>query len=421
MNHKLSSKTSDPQTKTASIVFAHGCPRVEVDAALLSKYLKINGWKVTDNMHEAEFILASTCGFNDLSEQKSMERLSIINKLKRKEAKLLIFGCLPAINNKKLLDEFDALTVTSTTLNKLDNIIKAEIGIDNVADPNILNGFIKMDDGFTQVGRTSYINKLFRKLQMSPEKLLEWCYTRFILGYGPVPLYNKFSEAYAIRIARGCLEDCSYCAAKFDEGSLQSKPFDRLIEDFRAGLENGHKLFRLIATDIGAYGQDIEKNIVDLLRSLFAHDANFRLIWDDFHPKWLIKYLPQLVEIISMNSNRIGYIGFPIQSGSDKIIQLMKRDYTSEHAKRSLIKLRDASPDIVITSHVLIGFPGETEEDFDKTIRFCSGVKFDHIFAYLYSDRPLIESSKLPNKIPETIKKKRLWRFRKTFRKTCTI
>jgi len=206
------------------------------------------------------------------------------------------------------------------------------------------------------------------------------------------------------------MSKCTYCAIKFGAGPLRSIPLAAAVGEFRSGLSHGYDLFRLTAEDVGSYGQDIGLCIVDLLRELNAGPENFKLLLDDFSPIWLVRYFPELLELFSTEHRRIKYICLPIQSGSERILQLMAREYTAEEARRCLLALKKAAPEIDLRTHVLVGFPGETEEDFAETLDFLKSVKFNLVSIYNYSERVGTEATTFPGKIPERVKLQRVWR-----------
>jgi len=125
-----------------------------------------------------------------------------------------------------------------------------------------------------------------------------------------------------------------------------------------------------------------------------------------------VQYFPQLYDIFTKNSKKFGLIGLPIQSGSERILELMMREYTAKDAKKCMLALQKASPDLRLETHVIIGFPGETEEDFLDTMEFIKALKVENIWKYKYADRPNTHASKLPGKIPEEIKESRLLRIK---------
>lgn len=406
--------------KKACISFPIGCGRSMLDAALLVDYFKKNGWEITSNFQEGDIVLVSTCGFNIQNENISMKFLSIADRKKRKYARLIAFGCLPGINDKRLLNEFNITLVTRRTLDRLDRIIGAEVGIRQLDEPNDLNNY------------THYIKKSFRSLdnfrakrEFSREFLFNFLYR---VKYGSILQCRKVfysantahhsifegHRVFNVRTGTGCLESCSYCAIRFATGPLRSKPLNRILKEFDDGLSKGYRVFRLAAEDVGAYGQDVGSNIVELLRAVFDIKGNFKITFNDFSPRWLVQYFPELFEMFTTYRSRLGFIGIPIQSGSERILRLMRRNNTAEDARKCLVALNKASPELRINAHVMIGFPGETEEDFLDTINFLETVQLNEVATYRYSDRPNTLASKLPHKVPEKIKisrEKRLLRM----------
>lgn len=397
--------------KTACVAFASGCPRSKNDAYLLIEYFKKNGWKITTAFREADLILLGTCGFNKFNEEKSIEFLSIAFRKKRKDVRPIVFGCLPGINKEQILKKFDVETITPATLNKLDDIIKATIKLNQIPEPNFIDDYLEK-----YISTFSFLDRLLVKFQLS-RKFKRKALIRTCLYKGRKVLLKHSEQLFNLRIAKGCLESCTFCAIKFATGLINSKAFEDVLAEFRSGLSQGYKVFPLIAEDVGAYGQDIGTNIAELLKMLFKHQENFQLLWSDFNPKWLIKYSSELIPLLAQNNNRIKYIGFPIQSGSEKIIQLMDRGYTVEDAKKCMLELQQASPKLRIITHVLIGFPGEKEKDFSETKQFLRTIRFDKIDVYKYDDRPNIQAAKLLEKVSENVKYKRIWQLHREFSK----
>ncbi|GBC60945.1 hypothetical protein DENIS_1905 [Desulfonema ishimotonii] len=393
--------------KTACIAFAQGCPRSRLDAALLMKYFRVNQWGLTNNLREADMILVATCGFTAEHEDKSINFLAIAERKKKPDARIVAFGCLPGINRQRIVDEFDIKidTVTRSAFGELDRMTNAEIPIEQVKVPNDLSLY------------NDYLSKSFSKLE------------KLVINYeNPIVLArdirDKIREKYAarnngkagvfyLRIATGCNGLCTYCGIKNATGALKSKPLDDVMNEFREGLAQGYTDFRLIAEDVGAYGQDNGTNIICLLRELFNNNEHFTLDFADFSPKWLVRYFPGLFNIFTRNKKRLGVLGLPVQSGSEKVLGLMKREYSAEDTRKCLSGLQKAAPDLRLDTHVLIGFPGEDEADFGDTLNYIRDIPFNQIFVYKYSDRPGAQSVGFPNKISEKVKRERIRRIEK--------
>lgn len=399
---KVLSNRSNNQTKAACVIVVEGCPRSMIDAKLLEEYFLANGWEISKHFKDADVILLGTCGFSESVENKSIKYLSIINKKKKLDAQIVVFGCLPGINPKRLHDEYNVIAITPRTLNKIDDVINAKVKLTQIKDPNILIGCESKKKQFNVFERflidrqpsRDFFRRAYLHLLKTNKKGLE--------------SYDQ--NVFNIRIAKGCKGECSYCAIKFAAGPLISKPLDNILEEFNNGLKEGYQVIRLVAGDIGCYGQDLGTNIAVLLENMLNHKRNctFKITWGDFNPIWLIKFFPELIELISKNIHKFGLMGFPVQSGSEKIIQLMKRGYTVKDAKNCLLALRQTCPDAVLKTHLLIGFPGETENDFCETLNFVKSIKFNEVCIYEYADRPNITSAHLPNRVPSRVKRKRI-------------
>lgn len=368
------------QMNSVCIAFAQGCPRSQVTTVKLFRYFQANGWKIKKRVDKADLVLMQGCGVDACSEEGSVKALSIVDGRRKENSEVIVLGCLAGISESLLSARFDAIMLPPARIEELDQIINARVKLSQLQDPNYLEPYVAKArrcfafNGFRRKRRifSAFTHKILVDLGWTEahQHLLE-------------PVDNVFS----IKVGRGCLGECTYCAIKFATGTLCSKPLNKVLSEFDRGLRKGYKEFKLIAGDLGAYGQDIGTNIAELLRSLLDRKGEFRLTLLDFDPQYFIQYASDLIETLAANSERIRLLMVPIQSGSEKILKLMRRGHTIEDARRSLCRLRAASPAMPISTHVLIGFPGETDEDFKETIEFLRAVGFDRIDVYEYTDR----------------------------------
>jgi len=385
-----------------------------MDAAKFIAYLRANDWDVINDYKKADLIFLGTCGYSTIPEEKSLNFLSIACNKKRSDARLIVFGCLAGMNEEIINTNYDALAINPKNIDELDKLIGAKIKLSEIRDQNIIDPIIQ--DGakmFSKYDRAMVQTKL--SLKHSGKALFYAIYNK------PTPLYAQYNKLFNIRIAKGCSSRCTYCAIKNAVGPLRSKPLGEIIEDFNLAIAEGYKTFRLVADDVGSYGQDNGGNIVELLNRVFEHQTEFKLMWSDFNPLWLIKYFPDLFKIFSQNPQKIGYLGFPAQSGSDKILALMNRGYKAADVKECLFTLRQALPEVDISSHMIVGFPGETKEDFNKTISFFKEMNFKHFYAYQYCDRPNTEALQLPCRVSTITKYIRLWQVKRRFYDSCSV
>ncbi len=400
--------------KTACLPFIYGCPRSMMDASKLVLYLRKNGWEITENYRTADLIVMGTCGFHTTSEETSLNFLSITCRKKKKDARIIVFGCLAGMKEDFINNNYNAIAINYRNTDKIDDIISATVKYSEIDEQMTIDPIVK-------VGTKIYtkFDRLGVKTKLSAKNLGKAFFSAFFTN--PEHLHKSRGHMFNIRIAKGCPANCTYCAIKSAVGPLRSKPLDKVLSEFNTALKEGGRTLRLVADDVGGYGQDNGVNIFDLLNRLFDSEADFKLAWDDFNPRWLIKYFPELFAILSKHADKIDYMGFPIQSGSEKILQLMNREYQAADAKRCLLALRQAIPEIDISTHVIVGFPGETPEDFKETMSFLKQVNFKHISAYRYCDRPDVPAAQLPEKVPSLIKYARLWQLKRSFKDTCFI
>ena len=211
-----------------------------------------------------------------------------------------------------------------------------------------------------------------------------------------VPYYN-------ISIADGCLGGCAYCAIRNATGHLRSRPMEAIARELEAGVAAGQKLIQLVSEDTGAYGQDIGSNIVELLERLLRTPGDYELIMIDFNPRWLVKYERELIDLFARHRDHLRELFVPVQSGSTRILKAMRRAYTAEETRAALLRLKGALPHLRLRTTIIIGFPGETEEDFAATRRFVEDIGFFEVTLNKYEDRPGSASSRFPDKIPQEL------------------
>ena len=391
--------------KKVCITYGIGCcPRIGVDTAQLFEFFRLNGWEISDSIEEADLVIMIGCGYCGRCENRNFELLETAARRLRPGARLVIGGCLAGINETRLQQAFDADLVPPKDAAQLEDIIGATIRLSEVDDPLSIEPYIER------------ASRCFSaKERRSDETILRAACRRLAEASGilAAPSRNGYGDAElaagicSLRVARGCLGNCSYCAIRFAAGPLQSKPLAKVLAEFDRGLQQGYTVFKVIAGDLGCYGQDIGTSVVELLEGLMERPGEFRLTLSDFDLKWLVKYQTPLVDLLARNTSHIRSVILPLQSGSEHMLALMRRGHTAEQALVALTALRAACPDMVLDTHVLIGFPGETDEDFEDTRRFLRACRFDHVMCYNYEDRPNTDASAMQPKVPWQVIKRR--------------
>jgi tRNA A37 methylthiotransferase MiaB len=384
--------------RAVCITWGRGCPRAQVDTARYVDYFEANGWTQAASIEEADLVVMMTCGFSADFEEASIQLIEVAERRRKPGSRLIIAGCLAAIDPERLRDSFDALLVSRQDGVTLDEVVAARVPLHDVADPNVLEPYVRR--------AASHFSDEERRPPMAPMRALV---TRLddvrarLAGSRGDGRRQTEPPTWSLRVAQGCLGECTFCAIRFSAGPLQSKPLADVLVEFDHGLSEGFTEFRLIAGDLGSYGQDIGSNIVELLDGIMQRPRDFRLTLLDFDPKWFIVYQEGLVDLLKRNQQRIARIEIPLQSGSDGVLERMRRGHTAADALRALLALRAACPDMVIDTHVLIGFPGETDEDFQQTLDFLAAVGFTRVADYDYEDRPRTVASTMPGKVPRNV------------------
>ena len=359
-----------------------GCPRRAVDSQKIADYLETNNLKYTQDVELADLIIVSTCAALKSREDLSKTAVTWYQDKKHPDAKIVVAGCLGKINPAVKKEFNDVAFISPREIDHLDNLITAKVPFKEIPDPNQIGSFPLFPDKRERQAKNDRINK---RLDLGIDK----------------------KDLFTLRIATGCLGNCSYCAVKFAVGQLESKPMDTIVTEFKSGLEQGFTQFVLIAGDVGCYGVDIGTSVVELLSALFSIEGNYKIIIKEFNAQWVVKYFDNLLALFKQHYQKIDYIVVPVQSASNRMLRLMKRPYTIEDVKKYLNIIKKEVPGLQISTHIMVGFPGETEEDFKESIDFIKEYEFPFVDIYAYDDRPNTAASQMAGKItPEIIEQR---------------
>ena len=324
--------------------------------------------------------------------------------LKRPDARVIFAGCLPAINKQVVQNSgYEDVLVTPRKLHLLDSVTNASISIDDLksgcipfSSDNIglsFNRSFRFPDSFIQ----DFIKKVVVFLEAIP--------------YFPIPrwlwqlLYLPDRNTELVRISVGCTNKCSFCSIPKAKGLTKSVPPAIVLEQVQDAVSRGKKHIALSCDELASYGQDLGTDIVFLLDRITALPQKFHLILRNVHPQWIIKYWEGLKPIF--RRGKISFIVIPLQSGSDRILQLMKRNHTTQQYRWLIDRIRETSPRTIVRTHLMVGFPGETEEDYKYTYRFVKDLPLDSFHVHCYSEQDFTLSAKLPNKVSAEVAQKR--------------
>ena len=372
------------------------CTRRNADSQKIYDWMTVNGWDFIPDVTVADVVILCTCAATEVSEGQTVYNLKDILARKSDAARLIVTGCLPKINPERLSELGSFEIVNPTALEDFDKLLDAKVSIKEIPE----DGAIVVPDFVVEaespVARIKRLAGEFRLDFGFVRSRLKRFSKRFSKESEPIPPFD-------IRISKGCLGTCTYCGIKFAIGKLQSRPPDEIVEQFREGLAKGYKRLRLVGSDTGCYGLDIGHTAPDLLRQVLATEGDYKVEILDFNPQWLIRFYDPLVEILAANPGKVTEIMIPVESGSNRILRLMRRPYDIDTVKAKIQDFKERFPDIRIVTHIIVGFPGETEDEFNESVRLVSELGFSDGWVFPYCDRPNTEASKMDDKIPKRV------------------
>ena len=341
-----------------------------------------------------------------------MSALSYAVKKKSKSAIGVVTGCLPQINPEKIqeikrLENFEY--VPTRDLEKFDKVLNNIVKLEEIPEANLVTNEASLFDfvlGYRLFRHSLFLN-IYKKMSIKRNFVRDVVFLSETFNNIKRKLGLKTRQRiipyYNIRIGEGCVFACSFCCIRYATGRLKSKPIDKIVEELKTGLKKGHRLFQLVCEDTGCYGLDIGTTFPDLLKKLLAVDGDYQLIIIDFGGHWLVKYYDELLPLFMENPDKIRELYVSLQSGSDKILKAMNRPEKSEKVRARLKELKKKLPHLILRTTVVVGFPGETEEDFRKTLEALQEIDLSVVELNKYSDRPGIASSKMNDKVPQEI------------------
>ena len=376
-----------------------GCRENLLDGQLIASFFQSNGYELLDNIEEADYIVVNSCGFCETAERHSMQAYERALTSRKEGARIVFAGCLPAIN-KKLIRErgYDDVMITPRTISRFNSLLEASIPIESLQirdlpfnpDARGVKGIVL---GFTQ--RTAAFLKAIPGFPMP-----RWFWQALYLP-------TRFTEY--IRISIGCLGKCAFCAVRRAKGATKSVPAEIIMHHFKDALSRGKKSIAFSCDELGSYGLDIGTSIVELLQRVTSIPGDYHLILRNTEPNYILEYWDKLKPIFA--SGKIGYVVMPMQSGSNKILKLMNRFYKAEDYLWLVKEMRKYTPKLLIRSHVMVGFPGETEDDFRESCNYIKELPIDHFKVHKYTERPYTPAAKMPDPVPDEIKEKRYWKM----------
>ena len=341
-----------------------GCPKNFNDSEFAAGILEENGYEIIDSPEDADIIMVNTCGFINDAKKESIEHIFEMNERRKDGGKLVVSGCLSQRYSEELskeIPEADCI-IGVNQYNKLPEILS---DIDN---NHVAANSCDLD----------YLEKTVRKLSDNP-------YTA------------------TLKIAEGCNNTCTYCIIPMIRGKFRSKKMEDIITEAQELANAGCKELILIAQDVTYYGKDLYGQFVlpELLRKLCKIDG---IEWIRLMYCYDERITDELIQVMAEEDKICKYIDIPLQHASDNILRLMRRQTTRKSIKETLAKLKAAMPDIHVRTTLIVGFPGETEDDYDQLLELVESERFSRLGVFTYSQEENTVAAEMDNQIDEDIK-----------------
>ncbi len=371
------------------------CPRSMLAGQRLKNYFIQNGWGITSSPRRADLSVVESCALTDDMEMMTLNRIS---KIKSSCPDVIVVGCLPGVSPGKVPKGCRVLGFRS--LGTMDKIIGADVVLDEIPDPSVINPIFR-----GELGAIRMLSLKRSTRNTSLRDALSWIKPGVA---GQKGMFMSYMGPYRVECSKGCLSTCSYCALRKNYPPFRSRSVSDILQDFRNGLSEGYTNFCLQGADTGAYGRDIGSSISGLLESVFSIDRRIMLDIENLNPRWAVMQSESLVGVLERNQENLGWVNIPVQSGSDSVLKAMRRGHTRNQLLEFLGTLVKHVPSIRLRTFIIVGFPGETEQDYVQTLEIVRKIGFEHVIVNKYSDRPGTESSRLSGKVPERVKERRM-------------
>ncbi len=352
-----------------------GCQMNEYDSSKMQEVLEAaNGMTRTDNPAEADLLLVNTCSVREKAQEKVFSLLGEWRQFKQQRPHVVIGvgGCVAS-------QEGEGITARAPF-------------VDLVFGPQTLHRLPAMLDDLRQSGRP-----------------------QIDVSFPEIEKFDRLPEARAagatafVSIMEGCSKYCTFCVVPYTRGEEISRPFDQVLHEVRALARQGVREVTLLGQNVNAYAGPMEDgtlaDLATLIHFVAAVEGVERIRFTTSHP---LDFNDSLIEAYANVPKLNNQLHLPVQSGSDRILAAMKRGHTVLEYKHKLRKLRAVRPDISISTDLIVGFPGESEEDFTATLNLIADVGFDQSFSFLYSPRPGTPAAALPDQVPQEVKQRRL-------------
>jgi len=344
------------------LIETYGCQMNVADSELVEGILNKIGMQKTTVVDDADAIFLNTCAIRENAESKIHSRLGNLYKLKLNKPELIIgvLGCMAQ--------------------NLKDDLLKNKPYVDIILGPD------------------SYRNipMLINRHNLDKKSIVDTKLSRFEVYENMFPKRGDTFNAW-VSIMRGCDKFCTFCIVPFTRGRERSRSIDSIVQEIQRAVSDGFAEITLLGQNVNSYNFE-EKDFADLLLEVSNIDGVKRIRYTSPHPQDINE---KLLEVMASRENICNYIHFPLQSGSNKILEKMNRTYSKEHFIYMVKKIREIIPNCGLSTDIIVGFPGETDDDFRDTLQVMNEVKFNSAFTFKYSPRPYTKAAQFSDQIDE--------------------
>ena len=366
-----------PVTAKKVFIKTFGCQMNEYDSDKMADVLRVEqGYEQTQDVEQADLILFNTCSVREKAQEKVFSDLGRVKHLKQRGVLIGVGGCVASQEGAAIISRAPYVDVVfgPQTLHRLPELLNQRQRQQRA----------QVDISFPEIEKFDHLP----------------------------PARVEGSSAF-VSIMEGCSKYCSYCVVPYTRGEEVSRPFDDVLVEVAGLAEQGVKEVTLLGQNVNAYrgkmgGTDEIADFALLLEYVAAMPGIERLRYTTSHPS---EFTQRLIDVYAKLPQLVNHLHLPVQHGSDRILMAMKRGYTAMEYKSTIRKLRAVRPDIRLSSDFIVGFPGETEDDFAKMMKLIDDIGFDNSFSFVYSARPGTPAAALPDDTPQAVKLKRLQRL----------
>ena len=360
-----------------AFVLTFGCQQNEADGERLAGMASAMGYELVKAPEDADFIIVNTCAIREHAELKALSTIGQYKHIKTKNPELVIAVCGCMVTQEHRKD-----------------------------DIKFKYPYVDFVFGTSSIHRMPQL--LFEKLEKGkrlycPEE------TEYLVAEG-IPVTRESNYKAWLSVMYGCNNFCSYCIVPYVRGRERSRRKEDILEEFKQLISEGYKDITLLGQNVNSYGKDNDDgcDFADLLKLLCQVDGDYKIHFMTSHPKDATR---KLIDVMAEEEHMAKHFHLPMQSGSDRVLKAMNRHYDTARYMSIVDYMREKIPDVAITSDIIVGFPGETEDEFEMTLDMLRKVRFDMLYSFIYSPRKGTPAAEMEAQIPKEIQNNRFERL----------